>query len=655
MMKLVCFLMCALVLVACDDDGKKKGEIKTVDCNKDVNNPNCFKESIKDVIPYEKDYKYESYGDGEVVEYHWKETLAWFLESNKHEYGYDRDPYSNFEYAEAALRGRDVYMSVENGKTAYVKIKIDKSTVKDFHLYKIDEKGEVEKKDYVSAKDICKKTDCVDDVPLKAGKYVVFNGEEQLERFLHIFPYDKQPDKKVLFVQLGDESATGCLNAKGELGCYTLESVQTRFNQLMSQAVVHAKFDDVSLSKVGLADKKNGFEKKLWIDLTEKRKKKDEDGKKIEYPIVNDIYKKIQYTDEYGCGKQYAEFIAANAAIAPIKEEFENANNNYNSKVNDYNSLLKKNCEYSEGSYVNCSDWDKIDAMKGELEKLNEILKDVERKAEMANQNYENKYNSFKNAFESTRKKNFVLGINEMRIGWNVESFSNDLYENLNVVVNLCEKEKINRAMGIGEDDVICNIASNYLSMRLYNDCSKSSIPVQFKIASYNKDEDSFNASISGAGSFDRKCKYFIYADVFPFVPDDAGTAQVTVRQLYSEKKKTTIGGLVWGAHLNGSASLNTIVHEIGHSYGLTDLYIADDEPTYALTYTADYNTFAFDEGNMMFWQIPSGRRIRYRPLFVVKTGTNDRYSMNGDDLPPYATENQWECIRDNEKCFIEK
>lgn len=42
-------------------------------------------------------------------------------------------------------------------------------------------------------------------------------------------------------------------------------------------------------------------------------------------------------------------------------------------------------------------------------------------------------------------------------------------------------------------------------------------------------------------------------------------------------------------------------------------------------------------------------------PLFVVETGTNERFSFSNNGLPPYATENQWECIRNSEKCFKDK
>ncbi len=664
MMKVLKFffaLLCILFLQACDDDGSASDNVNpTPRCEE--NDPNCYKHSIKDIIPYEGEYDFETYGNGEVVEFHWKETLAWFLESDKHEYGYDRDPYSNFDYEEAAFRGKDVYLSVETGKTAYVKIRIDKNSSEDFHLYKIKENGDVEKKDLVSAKDICKKTDCIDDIPLSSGNYVVFNGDEKLERYLHIIPYPKGPDKEVLFVKLGNEDAVGCLNDKGKTGCYTSSDVNTRFNTIMSQAVVNAKFIDVSPSEVNLKDGKKGFEDKLWIDLTEKRKKEteiyDDKGEeiveriKIEFPIVDDLYEKIKKTNKYGCGKEYDEMIEAAKLIGSIEDVDIEACKNYYIKVDEYNEALDEECTYEDG-YYNCPD--KITLMKEELDELGDKLgkkcDDIGKTIEK----YNNKANAYSNAYQDAREKHFALGINEMRIGWKVEGFTNEVYENLNAVINLCQKEETDGPIGIGEDDIICNKKENSLSMRLYNDCTKSSIPVQMKIGTYNRDEDSFFASISGAGSFDRKCMYFVYADVFPFVPDDAQTAQVTICEYKSKANKAVIGGLVWGSHLNGGASLNTIVHEIGHSYGLTDLYIADDEPTFAETYTSMYNTFAFDEGNIMFWRIPSGQRIRYRPLFVVKTGTSERYSLNHNDLPPYATENQWECIRNSEKCFKDK
>lgn len=96
-----------MTLIACDDD-KVTGNTRKEDCD-ESNNPNCYK-TIPGVSPISGDYDYKSYDDGDVVTFQWDQTLAWFLQSENHQYGYDRDPFSNLEdYVE---RGKDVYMSV---------------------------------------------------------------------------------------------------------------------------------------------------------------------------------------------------------------------------------------------------------------------------------------------------------------------------------------------------------------------------------------------------------------------------------------------------------------------------------------------------------------------------------------------------------------
>lgn len=70
-----------------------------------------------------------------------------------------------------------------------------------------------------------------------------------------------------------------------------------------------------------------------------------------------------------------------------------------------------------------------------------------------------------------------------------------------------------------------------------------------------------------------------------PFVPNQSAAAQVTLSFMLSEKEQVVTGGIVWGSHLKGESSLNTIVREIGHSFGLTDLFVADDDLTYPYNY----------------------------------------------------------------------
>ena len=71
----------------------------------------------------------------------------------------------------------------------------------------------------------------------------------------------------------------------------------------------------------------------------------------------------------------------------------------------------------------------------------------------------------------------------------------------------------------------------------------------------------------------------------YPFVPNQPDAAQVTQPFALSEDERVVIGGIVWGSHLKGESSLNTIVHEIGHSFGLTDLFIADNDFSYPYNY----------------------------------------------------------------------
>lgn len=77
------------------------------------------------------------------------------------------------------------------------------------------------------------------------------------------------------------------------------------------------------------------------------------------------------------------------------------------------------------------------------------------------------------------------------------------------------------------------------------------------------------------------------------------------------------------------------ISHEIGHSYGLSDIYVSEADPTFS-------GLKSTDETNLMNYITPIGPKIRYRPLEVVYTSRNERIKRDGK----YATESQWECIR---------
>lgn len=118
-----------------------------------------------------------------------------------------------------------------------------------------------------------------------------------------------------------------------------------------------------------------------------------------------------------------------------------------------------------------------------------------------------------------------------------------------------------------------------------------------------------------------------------------------------------------------------TVAHELGHSYGLTDVAqslvyeIKENVPMGSSWILSFHNTYASSQTNVMTWMSPSGPKIRYRKTPIVCTSGTNYYKQlsksdpNYDENQPFkfylgaierpvegGYENQWECIRD---CFI--
>ena len=146
-----------------------------------------------------------------------------------------------------------------------------------------------------------------------------------------------------------------------------------------------------------------------------------------------------------------------------------------------------------------------------------------------------------------------------------------------------------------------------------------------------------------------------------PFIPDPKYktgkdyAAQITQQFINENSPFEVTGGIAFATHLDGDASYNTIIHEIGHTFGLTDLFIAPDDPTYPENYKkSDLKaSFAFNESNIMAYKVPTGRRIRHGPLLISATG--EKYLLYYiDDVygkEVYVTERQWDCIRSSRDC----
>lgn len=654
MMKLICILICMLVFVACDDDDHVSGD------EKPANDPNDYSFEEKDT-PISHDYKFEEYANGDVATFHWSQTLAWFLPNEKHIYGFDMDPYAIFDDEEAALRGRDVYMSVPTGEKAVVNIQVDFEAKKQYRLRKIDKDDKPYGDDVVSGSDACAKgRECIMELSLPAGDYVVYYGDERKERYLHIKPYNPDLHREVFFVEFGKSDKADCLNEVKHNGCYTKDEVEKHFDKVMSQVVVGADFQNVSPSSVGFD------EGVLVVDLTKKPSEEYNALDKVQFPVVRKIYTDIALKSSFGYSEEYSEYKKSYEKMTSLDcWGYKEHKDDYNSTINQNRSALEtalneKGCTLNEIKKIfECpagsdeSVFEKLNEKYGEWYGLKEFVKNEEERCSSPINDYKNKEKSKDDKKEEFNKKHLVFGINEMRILWSFDgNGKNIILNNYRVFQNACQR------------DEKCKSGSNELSMNMKSSCSGGSVKtVRLKAAKPDVDEDRFEAIISG-GENKKGCKYDVYADVYPFVPDPEGAAQVTLSNWKSEDDKTVVGGFVWGSHLVGKASYNTIVHEIGHSFGLTDLYVMKDDPTDPKNYEgygfygsdgifySKYKQFTFDESNLMNYQSPNGMRLRYRPLAVCHTLVGGLIFKEGKSI--FETERQWDCIRSSSDCYKE-
>ena len=91
---------------------------------------------------------------------------------------------------------------------------------------------------------------------------------------------------------------------------------------------------------------------------------------------------------------------------------------------------------------------------------------------------------------------------------------------------------------------------------------------------------------------------------------------------------------MIYAPRFMGEHSLNVILHELGHSLGLFDVFKDETEGTYVYI---NGNEFATSEANIMTYTMPTGPKLRYRDLQAVITSTNN--------IIEGVYENQWNCI----------
>jgi hypothetical protein len=177
-----------------------------------------------------------------------------------------------------------------------------------------------------------------------------------------------------------------------------------------------------------------------------------------------------------------------------------------------------------------------------------------------------------------------------------------------------------------------------------------------------------------------------LYTDEgYPLVPSISGVLTGTAAVSSSPNKWSLYfedylpyGSVVVTPRRRGITAQYTLMHELGHSFGFTDVqssalieqkeYVENAYIYGENLYDAGYiNTYASSETNVMAWQQPSGRRIRYRNTPIVCTSGTAYYGgLKGDGTFDPGTfwgaverpvdggyENQWECVRG--ECYTEK
>lgn len=112
-----------------------------------------------------------------------------------------------------------------------------------------------------------------------------------------------------------------------------------------------------------------------------------------------------------------------------------------------------------------------------------------------------------------------------------------------------------------------------------------------------------------------------------------------------------------------GKSGLYVLMHELGHSFGLTDV---DHRHLFLKKNDDSYDSYASSETNLMSWIAPNGKKLRYRGSTPIACTGGKPFYITGNDEPIGILENifepekdtqitgewlngekQWDCIRD--------
>ena len=259
-----------------------------------------------------------------------------------------------------------------------------------------------------------------------------------------------------------------------------------------------------------------------------------------------------------------------------------------------------------------------------------------------------------------------VFAINKERKIWPLENSVNADYElKLGWTFDPRQESKSTTYYMVGTDGCEDGVGSTPIEVEIRRDKSSSAKFYAFK---------------NGKKVEFASCDILYTDNGYPVIPNVDGVYEGT--GAFSDPILTSVvydrylpyGSFVLVPRGVGDVAQNILMHEMGHSFGLTDVersaqYMEKEMVLTQIggaTYTTTYkNTYASSETNLMSWLSPLGKRVRYRNTPIVCTGGTDYYvSLESEETKKFDSrsflgslerpvengyENQWECIRN---CF---
>ena len=622
------FILSILFAVLCLGCSKKSveddltGSELLAECLEHPDAPKCHVENsplscedISGIDPCHEGNNYHmyvgSYASGDVIDFNWQNTLPWYYETENYPYGFDKDPMSN--WPDRIETGKDVYVSVAEGELASVELKIPPEYKKTISLVSVE-----------SGIELCSGSACHGLHTLNAGNYKLMSDGVDVDRNLHIIAYGKKGPYAITYIQFDGEGGMTC---SVDEGCYTQQSVQENLNKVLSQAVLSANLNKANPIDFGLGDI---FE----VDMTEKN------VDPYYTTLVSSILRK---------NVTYAEYEKTIELLGEAGEKCREAMGRCR-KVKCTGEGPKEECSYDCDSD----------------EKMNFFVN-------WCNVEYPNRSTAYKTQKDliALNGARAVLALNNVRLIWKLNDPNSLL--SMNNYYDFAKAYIKNNKTAVTDGSLVPMFMKSYS-----NTCATgvgiTPVPIYAKLISHNDKDDVFSVSLQDyAGrpvAFSTDCDY-LYIDTYGFIPGEKGAAQimwpfsVEVETIDDKKINKVAGGVAFAARQNGKYSKNTIVHEIGHTFGLSDIYIDPLDPSIAYCYqkTTDgyfvrddiplpydvtgelvYNHYVYrrcsyttTEADLMNYQVPTGPRLRYRPLPIVGTGTN---------IPNGTYDSQWECLQ---------